>query len=122
MSQITIGQDTKMNSGLVLEYQTVTGNHTMTSTSGAAGGFDYAIGCGSDTAAITINLPTTSGNGMEAGRMYYVFDKDGNAGTNNITIDAQSGATISGSQTYTIDAAYNSVTIMCIAANTWIIV
>ena len=122
MPQISIGQDTKMTSGLVLAYQALSGTYTLTSTSGPTGGFDYAIGCNSSTATTTINLPTTSENGMENGRMYYIFDKDGNAGTNNITIDAQSGGDIVGSQTYVIDSSRNSVTLMCIADKTWVII
>ena len=127
MPQISIGQDTKMNSGLVLEYQTISAStYAMTSTSGAAGGFDYAIGCDTSSNAITITLPTTSANGMELGRMYYIFDKAGNANSNNIIIDAGTNAKINTAQTLVIDAAYNSVTLMCVDVTTdaeiWIVV
>lgn len=129
MPQISIGQDTKMTSGLVLEYQTVSSSsYTLTSTSGGNGGFDYAIGCDSTSNAITINLPVNSTNGLEVGRMYYIFDKAGTAGSNNITIDPRPSGTgtISGATDYVINSNYNSITLMCVdetaGAGVWIII
>lgn len=125
MSQISIANDTEMNSGLVLDCKSITNSNspfTLTNSSGTGGGFNYAVGCNTSSGVITVNLPTTSGNGMEDGRMYYIFDQGGNATSNNITIDAQSGGTINDSQTYVISSNYNSVTLMCVGSQKWIVV
>ena len=122
MPQISLGNDVKLQNGVVVAYREISATTTLTSTSGPNSGLDYMIGVDTDTNAVTINLPTTSGNGMEAGRMYYVFDLTGNAGTNNITIDPNNAsAKINGESTAVINVAYNSVTFAYIKLNTWII-
>ena len=60
---------------------------------------------------------------MEPGRTYYVFDITGNAATNNITIDPNNAsATISGDPTAVLTLGYNSVTLMYIKTNVWMII
>ena len=122
MPQISLGNDVKLQNGVVVAYREVSATTTLTSTSGPNSGFDYMIGVDTDTNAVTGNLPTTSENGMEAGRMYYIFDLTGNAGTKNITIDPNNAsAKISGESTIIINTAYSAVTIAYIKLNTWII-
>jgi len=115
MPQIQIGDDIAMSNGIVVAYQTVTGTHTISSTSNS-GAHDYIIGANTTSAAVTVNLPTDSAR--ELGRMYYIVDSHGNSSTNNITIDAGSDATINGSQTYTINSDYTCLTVICIDITT----
>jgi hypothetical protein len=97
MPQITLGDDLKSSNGLVLAFQEVTSTHSITSTSGPNSGHDYMIGVDTTSSALAVNLPTDTSR--EVGRMYYVMDTGGNAGTNNITIDAGSGNLIEDAQT-----------------------
>ena len=123
MPQVSLGEDVKLQNGVVVAYREVSASTTLTSTSGPNSGFDYAIGVDTSSNAVTVTLPTTSGNGMEAGRLYYIFDLTGDAATNNITIDPNNGsATISGDATLVINTAYNSVTVMYIKTNVWLVV
>ena len=60
--------------------------------------------------ASTVNLPAVSGN---SGLEYYIFDGKGDAGANNITIDASGAETINGAATYVIATNYGSVKLTC---------
>lgn len=78
---------------------------------------DKMIFADTDTAAtaITLNLPTT----VPAGTCYIVKRK----GADSVTIDAGSGNTIDGSQTYVISTNAESITIVCVVADTsWAII
>jgi hypothetical protein len=122
MPQIVLGNDVQLQNGLVVAYREVSASTTITSTSGPNSGHEYSIGVDTDTNAVTVDLPTTLGNGMEVGRVYFIFDKTGNAATNNITVDPGAGTTISGNATLTVSAAYNSVSVMYLSAGVWLVV
>lgn len=77
-------------------------------------GDNAIVGCRSDSATITLNLPAASSH---SGRIYTIKDTGNNANNNNITIDGNSSETIDGSATYTIDAARGYVTIVCDGSN-----
>jgi len=66
--------------------------------------------------AFTLNLPTAVNNQ----NIYYIKDKTGNAGTNNITIDGNGTETIDGALTAVISTNYASVSIFSNGAN-WFI-
>lgn len=123
MSQISVGNDVKMNNGVVVATRIVTGNTTITNTSGNGGGHDFTLAVDLTSGSITVSLPTTSGNGMEAGRKYYICDYKGLAtSTEKIIIDPGGSATVSGQSTFEITNAYNSVMVQYITTNTWMVV
>jgi hypothetical protein len=124
MSQVSIGSDVKINSGVVMSMRVVTPasegeNITINSTSGPNSGHDYAIAIDTDTYGTTVKLPTTSGNGMEPGRIYYVCDHTGSALTHNITVDPGAGSNISGQSTVSISTNFSSVTVVYVTTNKW---
>jgi len=104
MSSITSGYNISLLNGLILQMQHVTTNTTLSSTSGASGGYSYAIGVDSTDESITITLPPSPENG----RVYSIIDIGGNASSNNITIDGN-GKNIIGSSTVIMNNDYNSV-------------
>jgi hypothetical protein len=74
------------------------------------------IATNSTGGAITINLPTGTD-----GRILTVFDTNGTAGTNNITINRASTNTINGGTSTTLTTNYQSVTLIFNAGN-WTII
>lgn len=114
MPQIQLGDDVKCSNGLVLSYRTVSSTTTITATSGLSATNDYMIGVDTSSNTITINLPTDSARVV--GRTYFIFDKTGNAGTRNITVDAGTNAQINGTLTKVINSNYNSITVCCVDA------
>jgi len=70
------------------------------------------------TGAVTINLPSAQ---ALKGRVIHIKDAGGNAGTYNILINAQSGGTIDGAATATINANYDSISLYSAGSNTWFI-
>lgn len=112
MPQISLGDDVKTLNGLVVAYQEITSTHSITSTSGPNSGNDYMIGVDTSSSALTVNLPTDSSR--EVGRIYYIFDSQSNAGTNNITIDAGSGNTIDGTQTKIVSTDDSAIALLYI--------
>lgn len=74
------------------------------------------------TAARTINLPTVSSD--DVGRVLTIFDNQGNANNQNITINVgDSGSeTIAGSTSYVINTQGGVVTILCTDENGWAII
>lgn len=92
-------------------YRKVTANTTVLAS-------DRIIGVGSDTAAITITLPTAL---LTAGLPFIIVDVDGNAATNNITIDTQGAEKIDEADTEVIDTAFGSVGIFPDGSN-WFLV
>ena len=66
---------------------------------------DHTIRVDTSTIAITVNLPTLSG---DDGRELIIKDS-GNAGTNNITINRNGSDTIEGATSYTINTNYGVV-------------
>lgn len=122
MSQIIVGNDIALHNGLVNQIQSVNSNTSITSTSGPSSTIPSIIGVHTNSGAITITLPGSSGNGLVAGRTYVIFDQDGSAQNNNITIDAGSGISINGSQTTTINQNYGSLTVICVSSTQWAII
>lgn len=122
MPQIQLGNDVKMNNGIVLAQRTInsSGTHTLTSTSGPNSGHDAIISVDTETAAgaTTINLPTDSSR--ESGRFFYIHDSTGSANTYNITVSGN-GVNINGSSTFVLNENYNSVTIIY-NGSTWNII
>ena len=70
--------------------------------------------CDSSSNAITINLPAASDSDD---RIFYIKDKGGAAGTNNITIDPNGSETIDGALTLVINSNYGNVQIVCDGSN-----
>lgn len=122
MSQVSIGSDVKANSGIVVNLRTFTpaseGDSTSITSTTGNGAHDYVISVVTSTYGSTVNLPTTSNNGMEAERMYYICDQSGSASTNNITIDPGSG-NISGQSTWVISTDYSCVSVVYVTTNVW---
>lgn len=119
--------DVKFNNGIVEPVRIVTGNTSLTNTSGPTGaqtsagndgGYDQVLGVNVSSIAININLPESVNNGRTSGRIYTICDHTGNASTNNITIDAGVNGTINGNQTHVISSNYNSVQIKYITDET----
>ena len=67
--------------------------------------------------AVTINMPTIT-SGYK--RVFNLSDAVGNAGTNNITIQASGGNTISGTGTNVITTNYGSVKLVSDCNNKWL--
>ena len=78
---------------------------------------DYYIGLTTD-GAITVNLPAVSG---QEGRVLFIKDVSGAAGTNNITIEGSGSETIDGQETQVINTNFASITLIC-SDTTWSIV
>jgi len=117
MPQISIGDDVKLQNGVVYAVRSVTANTTITSTTGPNSGHDYLLLVDSSSIAITVTLPSDSSR--ETGRSYYIAD-NGNAATNTITVNGN-GKNISGSTTYTITQDYNTITVVYDGTN-WMII
>lgn len=94
MSQILFGDDVRFKNGMVYATRTISasGTDVLTNSSGDDG-FDNIIIVTTD-GPVTIKLPTTAGNGMEEGRMYYIINGAGG----NITVDG-AGNNVNGSAT-----------------------
>lgn len=82
--------------GLELDYL---GTKTANSTIDQEG----IVGGDTSSSAITLSLATTIEN---TGALMVIQDEGGNAGTNNITINANSGSNINGSGSITINSNY----------------
>lgn len=78
---------------------------------------DVVIAC--SAGGITINLPAAATAG--SGKTFTVKDLNGNAGTSNITLDADGTETIDGTTTKLINTNYGSVTLVT-NGTTWMIV
>ncbi len=78
---------------------------------------DYFIGVSSNDGAITITLDTDN---VVAGRSFIIKDEDGNAASNNITIDTEASETIDGAASYSISTNYISISLYCDGTN-WFI-
>lgn len=68
----------------------------------SATGNNFFVNVATNVNPITVTLPL----GADTGRVYWINDIHGNAGTNNITILTQGGATINGASSYTINQNY----------------
>ena len=64
----------------------------------------------------SITLPSKTNN---QGRVVVVKDALGNAGSNNITVQGESGDTIDGSATYVVNSNKEGVTLICDGINGW---
>lgn len=71
---------------------------------------DFIIDVTTTSTAITINLPTATGN---AGRIYIIKDVSGQAATNNITVDASGTQLIDGTLTKIISGNFGALTLKC---------
>ena len=70
---------------------------------------DQFIAADVSTAVITVNLPNTT----DTGRVIYIKDSEGNAGTNNITLTTPGGTvTIDGVTSYAMNTNYQSVSVV----------
>ncbi len=78
---------------------------------------DFYIGVSSDDGAITITLDTDN---VAPGRTFHIKDEDGNAASNNITIDTEASETIDGAADYSITTNYAAITLYCDGTN-WFI-
>lgn len=78
---------------------------------------DYCLAC-INTSAITITLPTKNNNG---GQQLIIKDANGNASTNNITIDGNGSDTIDGGASFTIAQDFKCVTLMCDGTQGWFV-
>ena len=78
--------------------------YTMTAT-------DHYIGL--DTSGGTIQVDLQAAASAVEGRVIIIKDETGDAGTNNITVDANGSETIDGSLTQVINNAYGSLTLVC---------
>ena len=78
---------------------------------------DYYIGVSSDDGAITITLDTDT---VTAGRTIHIKDEDGNATTNNITIDTEASETIDEANDITISTNFGAYSLYCDGTN-WFI-
>jgi hypothetical protein len=74
------------------------------------------VACDTTMAGVTVNLPNAT-----TGVMITIFDRGGDASTNNIIINAASGQSIEGSSGIDIITDYGSVTLV-MDANMWIII
>lgn len=92
-----------------LTFTAQTSNYT------AAAG-DY-VACGTDTAAFTVTLPS----GGSAGDVVEVKDKDGNAATNNVTVNPN-GGTIDGVSTNQVyNTAWFSLRFVNDGSDNWLL-
>lgn len=71
----------------------------------------------SSAGASTVTLPTT---GLFAGYALTVVDGKGDAGFNNITVNAPGGHTINGASSFVIRSNYESVTFQYVGSSKWI--
>lgn len=67
------------------------------------------------TAARTLNLPSASG----AKYIYYIKDKTGSAGTNNITINKAGSDTIDGATSKVLDTNYDTIVLVSDGTSKW---
>jgi len=72
---------------------------------------DHYIGL--DTSGGTIQVDLQAAASAVEGRVIIIKDETGDAGTNNITVDANGSETIDGSLTQVINNAYGSLTLVC---------
>ena len=102
----------QISSGLRYDvHSTSSATYNMTTTDGRC-----IVLADSSSNAITINLPAASENN---GRVIYIKDKGGNAGTNNITIDPNSSETIDAQPSTAINQNYGSMMIVCDGSAGW---
>jgi hypothetical protein len=78
---------------------------------------DYVLRCVQD-GAITLTLPDKTNN---SGQIIIFKDINGNAGTNNITLDGYGNDTIDGSTTYVVSHNKEAITLICDGINGWMI-
>ena len=86
-------------------------DHTVTST-------DYCIMMHSMSQGRTVTIPSAQ---RSVGRILVIKDRDGNASSNNITIDPEGSVTIDNSATYTIGESAGFVMLICDGTNWFII-
>ena len=124
MPRIFLGDDIEFQNGMIVSYKEVTTTpYSITNTSGATGGQEYAMGVNTASALKVINLPQDDTSGSSAakvvGRMYYIFDLSANASEHNIVINAGTSGNIIGSTTsesLTLAGDGDSVSLLCISA------
>lgn len=112
--KITLAKNVTLNQGLSLTFTAISNTdspYTVLST-------DKVLLC-SLSAPITINLPTAVSN---SGRLLIIKDRFGQAGTNNLTIDANSTETIDGSLTRVITNNFAVCQLLCDGSNNWSVV
>jgi hypothetical protein len=89
------------------------------STLGATGEITTEDLVACTTGGITVTLPTAASAGT--GRVIFVKDRDGNAGSDPITVEGNGSETIDGALTYVLNIDYQSVTLVTDGSN-WMIV
>jgi hypothetical protein len=101
-----------MTGGLKVKYSQKSANYTLDSG-------DYIIGMSSVTGGKTLTLP--SAVTMGAGKLFVIKDQSGQAShVNYIRLSPQSGEKIDGQNSYDLNAAYESVTVVSDGSN-WFI-
>ena len=110
--QISYSSDIVIQNGIVYNTRTITdatlSPFNLNATDGSYGGYDHCIRVMTSN-ALTINLPDTADEGLENGRVYYIFS--GISTTSGITVFGN-GNDIYGSDRYIITSGYNSMHIM----------
>jgi hypothetical protein len=80
---------------------------------------DESIGVDTSTIAITVTLPQISTIGLNNYKKYFIVDENGNAFTNNITINTTGGDTINGNSSYIINTNYETVSLYSNGSSNW---
>ena len=110
--QVSYSSDIVIQNGIVYNTRTITdatlSPFNLSATDGSYGGYDHCIRVMTSN-ALTINLPDVAEEGLENGRVYYIFS--GTSTTNGITVFGN-GNDIYGSDRYIITSGYNSMHIM----------
>ena len=78
---------------------------------------NYLIGIHSQTAAVTIKLPSATAAGY--GHTYVIKDESGQASSKNITITASGSNTIDGQNSVTLGTDYISISLYCNGKTAW---
>jgi len=116
LTAVTVTGATTTNGGIVNnggdseKYSAVSGNTTLDTT------YNY-VGVATASSALTITLPAVASS---TGRLYTIFDKDGQAATRNITVNAQYGEYINGANGVALNVNWESMSFFCNGAR-WII-
>lgn len=92
-----------------------------------AGAFGAELGdwvlAGSALGTSTVTLPAVTDNSSQPGGVVVVTDQDGNAGTNNITVDTADATTINGAPSYVLNKDFQVVRfVLNNDATEWVVV
>lgn len=80
---------------------------------------DYYLSASSTSQAVTVTLPSAAAACGVGSQIYVVKDKNGSAGTNNITVARSGSDTIDGATTKVINSAYGSFSFTSDCSANW---